>query len=225
MRTLFIFFIVITSIVPIPAQLPWHRLGSYDYLVYDTTGLHTPGYVQPNQWIRPWMRDSVVSDDDAVIFEQHDPLSPIAPYYFDTPVADTTGWYRYTVFEPYRNRQWTDSVFVRFQEHDDGNDEDGPSPDPGSPKDPMVVKPARIVNLVIVDNYDYTRFRILNMEDYNRVELILFDVRGRAIYRTSDYMNDYDFRNMADGTYYYQVTLHNSGMTTTQKGFVEVLHR
>ncbi len=146
-------------------------------------------------------------------------------------MATATGWYRYHVREPYHNGLRTDSLFVWFL-HDTIPDIPTP-PGPVIPGDTTLPKPpvpsltsaASIVNLVVLDGHDLTRFKILNLADFERAEVTLFDRSGKAIYHSQDYRNDFDFARHTPDTYYYTVALHRGGTVTRQKGFVEVVER
>ncbi len=156
----------------------------------------------------------------------HDAASYYAPFQFDTAVATATGWYRYHVREPYHNGIRTDSLFVWFLSipTPPGPVIPGDTTLPQSPV-PSPASAADIVNLVVLDDHDLTRFKILNLADFERAEATLFDRSGRAIYHSKDYRNDFDFANRTPDTYYYIVALHRGGTVTRQKGFVEVVER
>lgn len=201
----------------------WHTFGDFPFLSVPAEGPSglTNGYLQPSLWVDPPIVDTVtVEDTGTFLFDLHDPRSPYAPFVFDTAAATRSGWYRYTVREPYHNGLRTDSLFVRFlpdSTTNGGNDTTRPRP----PVPP--INPARIVNLVVLDNHGLTRFRILNMSDYDRADVCLFDPAGRLIYRKRDYKDDFDFSGHTPGTYYYNVTLRKGGASTRHEGFVEVI--
>ena len=213
----------------------WNTLGDFPALSAPATGnpALTSGFLQPNPWVNPPIVDTVTVDDaDTFVFDTHEATSFYAPFAFDTAVATRSGWYRYQVREPYHNGIRTDSVFVWFL-----NDTLPSTPPdvpitPGNPDDtlpkppvPALASAARIVNLIVLDGYDLTRFQILNIEDFERAEVTLFDRAGRAIYHNQDYHNDFDFARRTPDTYYYDVSLHRDGTVIRQKGFVEVVER
>lgn len=211
----------------------WNTLGEFPALSAPATGHPslTSGYLQPNLWVNPPIVDTVtVEDADTFVFDTHEAASFHAPFAFDTSVATRSGWYRYQVREAYHNGIRTDSLFVWFL-----NDTTPTTPPdwPIIPGDTTLPKPpvpspasaARIVNLVVLDGYDLTRFQILNIEDFERAEVTLFDRTGKAIYHNQDYNNDFDFARRTPDTYYYQVSLHRDGTVSRLKGFVEVVER
>lgn len=189
--------------------------------VSGTPGL-TSGYLQPNLWINPPIVDTVtVEDGDTFVFDLHEAASFYAPFAFDTTVATRSGWYRYRVREPYHNGIRTDSIFVWFM--NDSVPETPPDDTLPKPPVPPLTSTASIVNLVVLDGYDLTRFRILNLSDFDRAEVTLFDRTGKAIYRSQDYRNNFDFAQRNPDTYYYRVSLHRGGTVSRQEGFVEVV--
>lgn len=197
------------------SQRQWHTFGDFPSLSVPADGTPglTSGYLQPNRWVEPSIKDTVVIADEYIFFfDRHEAASPYAPFTFDTVAAIHSGWYTYHVDEPYHNGIHTDSIFVLFT----GSGGTGGNDTPPTPK-------ARIVNLVILDERNLTRFRILNMQDYDRADVCLFDPAGRLIYRKRDYKNDFDFTGRTPGTYYYNVTLRKGGADTRHEGFVEVI--
>lgn len=214
-------------------QTVWQNIGDFPYLSSSVTGNLplTSGYLQPNQWVNPPIVDTVtVEDADTFAFDLHEPASFYAPFAFNTAIATRSGWYRYQVREPYHNGIHTDSIFVWFlNDSVPGTPPDLPIP-PGDttlpmPPVPPLASTASIVNLVVLDHYGLTRFRILNLEDFDRAEVSLFDRSGKAIYHNWDYRNDFDFAQRKPDTYYYRVALHRGGSIIRQEGFVEVLER
>ena len=191
----------------------------------------TSSHLQPNLWVNPPIVDTVtVEEADTFVFDLHEAASFYAPFAFDTAVATRSGWYRYHVREPYHNGLRTDSLFVWFlSDSVPGTPPDVPvtpgNPDDTLPKPPVppLTSTASIVNLVVLDGYDLTRFRILNLSDFDRAEVTLFDRTGKSIYRSQDYRNDFDFAQRKPDTYYYRVSLHRGGTVSRQEGFVEVV--
>lgn len=199
----------------------WHTFGDFPFLSVPVEGLSglTNGYLQPNRWVEPSIKDTVViADEYIVFFDRHEAASPYAPFAFDTVAAIHSGWYTYYVDEPYHNGIHPDSIFVLFigSGETGGNDTSDVGPKHPTPK-------ARIVNLVILDELNLTRFRILNLDNYDRADVCLFDRSGRAIYRSRGYKNDFDFAGHTPDTYYYRVVLHRQGAVIRQEGFVEVI--
>lgn len=192
----------------------WHTFGDFPFLSVpaDGTSELTSGFPQPNRWVEPSIKDTVVIADEYIFFfDRHEAASPYAPFTFDTVAAIHSGWYTYHVDEPYHNGIHADSIFVLFTGSGGTGGNDTPTPK------------ARIVNLVILDERNLTRFRIINLDDYDRADVCLFDPAGRLIYRKRDYKNDFDFTGRTPGTYYYNVTLRKGGADTRHEGFVEVI--
>ena len=219
---LLLWFIFIGARSEAQAQL-WSTFGDFPHLSAPASG--TPplnsGFLQPNPWINPPIVDTVfIANAYSFLFDRYLEASPYAPFEFDTAVATHSGWYRYRVREPYHNRTRTDSLFVRFLHDTDVTPV--PSDTTLTPTPPGSYT-AHIVNLVVLDHYGLTRFRILNLETFERAEVNLFDRTGRAVYRNKNYRNDFDFAKHGPGTYYYQVTLYHNGKVSRQKGFVEVI--
>lgn len=202
--------------LPVSAQrLATFKFGDYTW---------HEGSEEPNLWVNPPIVDTVeIEDADTFVFDTHERNSPYAPYAFDTAVATATGWYRYQVREPYHNGLRIDSLFVRFVT--DSLPDDPLPPDTTLPRPPVPPSAtALIVNLVVVDHRDLSRFRILNLDSFDRAALELFDPSGKAIYKNRDYHNDFDFAGRKPGTYYYHLRLHQGGKASQYDGFVEVIH-
>ncbi len=226
---------IIGACLPVFAQRTMSNFGDFQSLSAPADGAPglTSGYQQPNLWVNPPIVDTVeIEDADTFVFDTHEAASFYAPFQFDTAVATRSGWYRYHVREPYHKGLRTDSLFVRFLS-DSVPDIPTPPDLPITPGDTTLPKPpvppqastASIVNLVVLDGHDLSRFKILNLADFERAEATLFDRSGRVIYHSQDYRNDFDFSQRKPDTYYYRVALHRGSTIIRQEGFVEVLER
>jgi hypothetical protein len=85
----------------------------------------------------------------------------------------------------------------------------------------------KIVNLIVVDEYELTYLKVINLDHFTNVELRVFSSRGEQIYYTKDYRNELNMKPFRDGTYYYFI----SGVDKdnykyqTGKGFVQLYHK
>lgn len=216
------FTALILSLLALPVQgqgLHGQQLGSFPAYSAPVRGGEealVSGFVQPNLWLEPAFHDTVICPEGSTsfVFDVWYRGSPYAPFFFDVPAADTPGWYRFRVLEPYRLAAHPDSLYVQF-----------PVPDGGDPEwpGPSAVRLARIVNLVVLDPLGFTRLRVLNLSDYDRVELRLFDQAGRCLLDEQDYRNDFDFSGREPQTYYYRAVLVSGSARLRQDGFIEVV--
>ncbi|MFN9800950.1 MAG: gliding motility-associated C-terminal domain-containing protein, partial [Bacteroidota bacterium] len=65
-------------------------------------------------------------------------------------------------------------------------------------------------------------FVILGLENYPGAELFIFDRWGAKIYESSSYANDWQARDVADGTYYYILRL-PFGVRRDIEGYLTIL--
>lgn len=141
-----------------------------------------------------------------------------APFAFDSITATCDGYYlyRYHALNDPR-RALTDSVYVRLKRNA------RPPTDPDTGAIPVLLPVPQIVNLVVIDHHGFHRFKILNTDDFTRIDLTLYDRYGAVLYRTDDYRNDYDMSPLPADTYYYRLTGYTPQGEVSRKGFVELV--
>lgn len=141
-----------------------------------------------------------------------------AAFAFDSITATCDGYYlyRYHALNDPR-RVLTDSVYVRLKR------DARPPTEPDIDRTPVSLPMPMIVNLVVIDQYGFHRFKILNADVFTRIDLTLYDRYGAVLYRTDDYRNDYDMSPLPADTYYYRLTGHTPQGAVSRKGFVELV--
>jgi hypothetical protein len=85
----------------------------------------------------------------------------------------------------------------------------------------------KIVNLIVVDEYELTYMKIINLDCFTNVELRVFSSRGEQIYYTRDYHNELNMKPFKDGTYYYFINGvdKENYKYQTKKGFFQLYHK
>ena len=63
-------------------------------------------------------------------------------------------------------------------------------------------------------------FFIVGLENYQQVEIAIFNRWGNEVYRNSKYQNNWDAQGLNEGTYYYLITLHNGDSKEVKKGWL-----
>lgn len=141
-----------------------------------------------------------------------------APFAFDSVTATRDGYYlyRYHALNDPR-RALTDSVYVRLKRNA------RPPTAPDTSAIPVLLPVPQIVNLVVIDHHGFHRFKILNADDFTRIDLTLYDRRGAVLFRSDDYRNDYDMSPLPADTYYYRLTGYTPQGEVSRKGFVELV--
>lgn len=93
-------------------------------------------------------------------------------------------------------------------------------------KSPVQTLPElKIVQNVMTPNGDGKNdyFEIKNIDKYPDNSLVIFDGKGKIIYRSKGYKNNFDARNIPQGTYYYKLEYNNLGKIQTKAGSITVL--
>jgi hypothetical protein len=90
-----------------------------------------------------------------------------------------------------------------------------------------VIREFKIVNLIVVDEYELTYLKVINIDCFTNVELQVFSSRGEQIYHTKDYHNELDMKPFKDGVYYYFIkgVDKENYKYQTKKGFVQLYHK
>jgi gliding motility-associated-like protein len=69
-------------------------------------------------------------------------------------------------------------------------------------------------------------FRITGLENYDGNELLIINKRGKAVFSTVDYHNEWDGKDLPDDTYYYRLTVkEKEGGETYYQGYVNIKRR
>lgn len=63
-------------------------------------------------------------------------------------------------------------------------------------------------------------FEIEGLEQFDRVELLIFNRWGNEVYRSTNYQNNWNGQNLLEGVYYYQMTTDKGGNRQYQEGWV-----
>lgn len=66
-------------------------------------------------------------------------------------------------------------------------------------------------------------FEIKNIEQYPENYLVISDRRGKIIYRSKGYRNNFDAKNIPQGTYFYKLEYNDLGKKETKKGSITIL--
>ncbi|MDE6112216.1 MAG: gliding motility-associated C-terminal domain-containing protein [Bacteroidales bacterium] len=141
-----------------------------------------------------------------------------AAFSFDSITATRDGYYlyRYHALNDSK-RVLTDSVYVQLTRNA------WPPSEPDIEQVPVPLPMPLIVNLVVIDHHGFHRFKILNAEDFTRIDLTLYDRYGAVLHRSDDYRNDYDMSSLPADTYYYRLTAYTTQGEISRKGFVELV--
>lgn len=81
--------------------------------------------------------------------------------------------------------------------------------------------PVRVPN-VFTPNGDgiNDNFEIEGLEQFDRVELLVFNRWGNEVYRSTNYQNNWNGQNLLEGVYYYRLTTYQGGNRQHQEGWV-----
>ncbi|WP_281169879.1 Ig-like domain-containing protein [Olivibacter sitiensis] len=69
------------------------------------------------------------------------------------------------------------------------------------------------------------RFQIVGREQFDRIELNVFNRWGGEVYSNENYRDEWDGNNLNEGTYYYLIKTHREGRTEVHKGWVLLKRR
>jgi hypothetical protein len=201
--------------------LHWHKMSSVKGLSEICTH-HIPptnvssGFLQLELVHRPSLPDTIKSDVafywDDFLNDYYDTIKHQATVFFDSIIAIKTQYYTYYYYSPYNQIENIDSLFVLLPDVIIPPKEDLQIPQPG------------IVNLVVIDEKGFTKFEVLNINDYDNIQVYLFSAAGKRVYSSISYKNDFDMGALESGTYYYKMMLKTGKSTMTTKGFVQVIN-
>lgn len=93
-------------------------------------------------------------------------------------------------------------------------------------KSPVQTLPdIKIMQNVMTPNGDGINdlFEIKNIEKYPENSLVIFDAKGKIIYRCKGYKNNFDAKNIPQGTYFYKLEYNNLGKKQTKPGSITIL--
>ncbi len=204
----------------------------------------TAGIRQPQVLRRPGFPAELTADDSvytlpAKLDERY------AAFAFDAVTATRDGYYAYryrAINNP--DRILTDSVYVRLKRNEQPPlppadtvltppdtiiippDTVVTPPEPPAPDtalEPVRLPVPQAVNLVVIDQRGFHRFKVLNADAFTRLNLTLYDRRGMVVLRDEDYQNDYDMSRLPADTYYYRLRAHTPDGSVEKKGFVELV--
>ncbi len=65
-------------------------------------------------------------------------------------------------------------------------------------------------------------FEIKNIESYPNNELVIFNSRGKIIYQTTSYNNEWDAQNITQGTYFYKLLIREGEKSHITKGSITI---
>lgn len=66
-------------------------------------------------------------------------------------------------------------------------------------------------------------FQIKNIDKYPDNSLIIFDGKGKIIYRCKGYKNNFDAKNIPQGTYFYKLEYNNLGKKQARAGSITII--
>lgn len=200
-----------------------------------TDGL-TGGIRQPQVWRRPGFPTEITVNDSvytlpASLDERY------AAFAFSAVTATHDGYYHFryhAINVP--DRILTDSVYVRLKRngqtplppdtiisHPDTVITPPEPPIPDTVLDPVRLPVPAVVNLIVIDQRGFHRFKVLNAEAFTRLDLTIYDKRGMVVLRDDDYQNDYEMSRLPADTYYYRLRAHTPDGSIEKKGFVELV--
>ncbi|MDE6308292.1 MAG: gliding motility-associated C-terminal domain-containing protein [Bacteroidales bacterium] len=220
MKRMILFLLSLSSYIPTAAQTlifgDCYPAGMATARTTASDGL-TAGICQTRMLRRPQFPATVQVDDSSYTLPTRLDAR-YASFAFDSITATRDGYYlyRYRALNDPR-RVLTDSLYVRLK-----RDAQPPLP-PDTDTIPVWLPVPQIVNLVVIDHYGFHRFKILNTEDFTRIDLTLYDRYGAVLYRTDNYRNDYDMSPLPADTYYYRLTAYTPQGAISRKGFVELV--
>ena len=93
-------------------------------------------------------------------------------------------------------------------------------------KSPVQTLPElKISQNVITPNGDGINdyFEIKNIEKYPENSLVIFDAKGKIIYRCKGYKNNFDAKNIPQGTYFFKLEYNHLGKIQTKPGSITIL--
>jgi len=95
----------------------------------------------------------------------------------------------------------------------------------GEPISPIQTLPKIKIPNTMTPNGDGINdlFEIKNIEQYPENYLVISDVRGHIIYRSKGYRNNFDAKNIPQGTYFYRLEYNNLGKKETKTGSITIL--
>lgn len=220
MKRILLFIILLALYIPTAAQTlifgDCYPAGMAAARTTATDGL-TAGIRQTQMLRRPQFPATVQVDDSSYTLPTRLD-GRYAAFAFDSITATCDGYYLYryhALNDP--KRVLTDSVYVRLKR------DARPPTEPDIDQTPVSLPMPMIVNLVVIDQYGFHRFKILNADVFTRIDLTLYDRYGAVLYRTDDYRNDYDMSPLPADTYYYRLTGHTPQGAVSRKGFVELV--
>lgn len=106
------------------------------------------------------------------------------------------------------------------------NTQQGNSTQQEETKSPVQTLPdIKIIQNVMTPNGDGMNdlFEIKNIEKYPENSLVIFDGKGKIIYRCKGYKNNFDAKNIPQGTYFYKLEYNYLGKKQTKAGSITIL--
>ncbi len=80
----------------------------------------------------------------------------------------------------------------------------------------------RLLNFIFITGKSNSHFEIPEISKYSRVELSVFNRWGQKIYDDRNYYNGFNCANVPQGTYFYELRLHQGNSVELIRNFIEV---
>ena len=80
------------------------------------------------------------------------------------------------------------------------------------------------VNFIYINNQNKSVFEIPGASNFSIIRMKLFNRLGSIVFKSDNYLNEFDARNYPDGTYFYEMTLEKDTRNYVVRNFIEIKH-
>lgn len=82
----------------------------------------------------------------------------------------------------------------------------------------------KLANFFLLGSGGSSHFEIPNASKYSNIELLVYNRLGNLVFRSNKYLNELDVNDFPDGTYFYELTLHEGAESKRIRNFLEIHH-
>ncbi len=81
-----------------------------------------------------------------------------------------------------------------------------------------------LINFIYVGSDNQTTFEIPDEGDFSNIRFYVYNQLGALVFKGDHYIKEFDARNYADGTYFYELTLEKDNKRSIIRNFIEIKH-